>query len=458
MEYSLNAEVMQTIPFEKYEQDFIFIVNGKEFNTNRLFADILSPIIREAHYYDSTFNNYTIKQEDLSIYELNEKPLDTYFEDFLKLGIFTKYTLDPTRQKYFAAYFYALGNIKEYFRLNTKFFDDVTTENVIEKIQSISALLSKFGQDDSSSSEIYRNLIQFASNHFEDINKDKMKKLSIDNLELIIKNENLQLINEDSLMEFIISLYDDNHKNAKLFENVLFCNLSVKMIEKFITTFNIEFLDWSTWNSISKRLLVVSEINETNTTRYKRNPIKSTEFKIDPNNNFNGILKYLSDKTNGNILENGTVGITTNSVEDSRPLKNLVDFKSTNYYRSSEDTLAIITFDFRGRSVQLTNYSIQTGTWDENQGHLKDWVIEGSFNGNNYYEIDVRSNNSSLRGKQKSATFEVKNKNNHFYQFIRLRQTGPASWNSQWNSKGYQNRFEITNIDFYGYLNELPNQ
>lgn len=451
---------MQTIPIEKYEKDFIFIVNGKEFNTNRLFADILSPVIRRAHYQDSTYKKYIINQDDICIDGLKEKPLETYFEDFLNLAIFSKYTLDENHQKYFAAYFYALGNIEEYFRLNPKFLENITTENVIEKIQFISELLLKFPQDKSTSSssteeeEIYRNLIQFVAKHFEDIDLEKMKKLSVDDLEMIIKNENLQLSNEDSLIKFVISLYEENRQNSRLFENVIFANLTVEMIEKFITVYDIQFLDLSTWKSICRRLSLPFDAKEENTTRYKTKPSKITEFKFDPNNKFNGILKHLSDETNGNILENGTVGITTNSVENSCPIKNLVDFKSKEYYRSVEDPFAVITFDFKGRSVQITSYSIQTGTWGEDQGHLKDWVIEGSVDGNKYEEIDSRSNNSLLRGNRNSASFEVNSKKEKFYQFIRLRQTGATSWNSYWNSKGYRNRFEITYIDFYGFLKE----
>ena len=449
MEYSLDIEEFRKIPLEKYEKDFIFVVNGREFHTNRIIADILSPIIMRAHYQDSSFQKFIIKAEDIE--ELKESPLETYFDDFLKVGMFSKMTLDSSHQQYFSYYFYALGNIKEYLRLQPTFFEEITINNVIEKIKFISKLLQKFPME-APNEDIFRNLIDFASQNFEHINKSEMSKL---NIEMILKNKNLQLSNEDSLMEFIINLYEKNHEYSILFENVIFTNLTNGMIEKFISIFDIEFLGTNTWISICKRLLLTPTKNIESATRYNEKENSSIEFKFDENNKFNGIIKYLSKKTNGNILENGTVGITTNSQDEDCPLKNLVDLDSNHYYRSVENPLAIITFDFKDRFVQLTNYSIKTGTWNTNGGHLKDWIIEGSMDGNKYDEIDSRKNDSSLNGKQNSSSFEVQHKEAKFYHFIRLRQTGPTWWN---NSKSYINRFEITNIEFFGFLKEPSNK
>lgn len=467
MEYSLDIEDFQKIPLDKYEKDFSFVVNGKEFPTNRILADILSPIIRRAHYQDPTFKQFIIKIEDINIEEATKVPFETYFEEFIQVGNYSKITLDSIHQKYYSYYFYALGNIKEYFRLQPQYFEEITIENVLEKIKFISKLLRKYPQE-TTEIEIYGRLIEFASKNFEQINKTEMCKLDINDIELIIKNENLKLNNEDSLMEFIIGLCECNKENSILFENVLFSYLTKEMIEKFIAIFDIEFLDWNTWKSICRRLTLTPTGNEeVNPARYANEILenasskyKESEFKYDGNKKFNGILYYLTKKSKGNILENGTVGITTNSEVREKPLRNLVDFDSSDstcYYRSEENPMAIITFDFKDRFVLLTNYAIQTGTWDSNQGHLKDWIIEGSLDGNKYDEIDCRVNDSSLRGNKYTSLFDVKHKETKFYHFIRLRQTGPASWNSEDNSNGRVNRFEISNIEFYGFLKEPSN-
>lgn len=40
------------ILFGKFEKNFTFIENGKEYQTNRVMVDIISPIIRQFHYTD----------------------------------------------------------------------------------------------------------------------------------------------------------------------------------------------------------------------------------------------------------------------------------------------------------------------------------------------------------------------------------------------------------------------
>ena len=146
MDYSLDIEELKEIPFDKYQKDFSFIVNGKEFSTNRFLADLLSPIIRRAHYQDSSINTFSISNEDIDIdkEELTEHPLETYFSDFLSLGNYSKITIDDTRQKYYSSYFYALGNSKEYFRLRREYFEGITIDNAIKKIQIISKIESRF--------------------------------------------------------------------------------------------------------------------------------------------------------------------------------------------------------------------------------------------------------------------------------------------------------------------------
>ena len=65
MDYTLNKEIISNIPFDKYEKNFTFVINGNEIKTNRLFADILSPIIRRSHYSDSS--NHTLTTFSISL-------------------------------------------------------------------------------------------------------------------------------------------------------------------------------------------------------------------------------------------------------------------------------------------------------------------------------------------------------------------------------------------------------
>lgn len=56
----LKLSSIENIPFQIYDQDFSFFVNGKEYQTPRIISDLLSPKICKIHSIDPTFNEYII--------------------------------------------------------------------------------------------------------------------------------------------------------------------------------------------------------------------------------------------------------------------------------------------------------------------------------------------------------------------------------------------------------------
>lgn len=67
-------------------------------------------------------------------------------------------------------------------------------------------------------------------------------------------------------------------------------------------------------------------------------------------------------KTGGNLHDNGTIEITSNSII-SDPYyhpKNLVDYQQTTAYKSSKNTESIVCFDFKDQKIQPTSYSIRS--------------------------------------------------------------------------------------------------
>ena len=59
-EFALSFDNMKEMPFNKYEKNFTFIVDGQQYETSRCVADLLSPIIRKYHYTDETIDSITI--------------------------------------------------------------------------------------------------------------------------------------------------------------------------------------------------------------------------------------------------------------------------------------------------------------------------------------------------------------------------------------------------------------
>lgn len=61
MNFKLNIKNLKEIPFNMYENDFTFHLKNKEYKTNRIIANLLSPYVRQLHYLDKYSNEFYIK-------------------------------------------------------------------------------------------------------------------------------------------------------------------------------------------------------------------------------------------------------------------------------------------------------------------------------------------------------------------------------------------------------------
>lgn len=59
----LKSSAILSVPIQAYDNDFSFIVNGKEYKTSRLVSDLLSTKISKIHANDPTMNFYIIDTE-----------------------------------------------------------------------------------------------------------------------------------------------------------------------------------------------------------------------------------------------------------------------------------------------------------------------------------------------------------------------------------------------------------
>lgn len=297
-----------------------------------------------------------------------------------------------------------------------------------------------------------KDLISFISEHFEEISNDEKKNLSKESLHSIISSDSLRITNEDSLLDFVVEKYKKDHSYSTLFSDIFFENLSEKSIDKFIQNFCIDDIDSEIWRSICVRLHSTSK-NSNNCERYKN---KSIEFKAISGQESNGIMRYLTNKTDGNIHQNGTIKITSNSVRNdpSCQPENIVDYEKENYYLSNDDKGVFICFDFKDNRVQLSDYSIKTFCHSPNgTGHLRNWVIEVSNDGKEWKEIDRHSNDATLNGPKITAIFKVSKECNEFYRFIRLRSTG-----NDWHSSNECYYVYCYFIEFFGKFKEIQNK
>lgn len=413
--YSLSPKNLNRIPFDKYSKDFTFNVNGKRFESTRLEADILSPIIRKLHFTDESISEFYI---DISDQETN---LIDYFEDFLSLCHFENITIDPTRQKIYSTYFYKLGNIDEYIQLQTNHFKTISKENVIILFNSILQLTNNFSDENDHISQKIHEIISFISNNFEEIDKEEIKRFPIFILEQILNEDTLKINDEDSLFNFVLELYEEDHSYSPLFEYVLFNNISEKSLEAFIDKFNIEDINSKIWDQICIRILQ-SKIPKLNDARYlKPKRPKGKVFDYESGKEFKGVFHHIQEETNGKI-EN-EINVTASSYRGSDIPANVLMFDKDNYFYANNAKNTWICFDFKNHRIIPTNYSIKSfGT--AGNAHPKTWIIEGSNDNKNWVLIDSQENCPYLKESNFYHTFPIQKEKSKEFKYIRMCQTG----------------------------------
>lgn len=170
------------------------------------------------------------------------------------------------------------------------------------------------------------------------------------------------------------------------------------------------------------------------------------KFEYDGKNIFDGIVKYLTKITGGNIHDNETIKVTSNSILSDiyhpKTLLNSVKIdKRFSPYQSNGTSFAWICFDFKDYLIKLTYYSIQSAYWSKNIGHIKSWVIEISNDDKNWEEIDKHDNCHDLNGPNLIKTYKVRP--NEFSRYVRFRHTCET-----WDGGTYG----FNAIEFYGSL------
>ncbi|KAK8867177.1 hypothetical protein M9Y10_010153 [Tritrichomonas musculus] len=452
-EYLLGLKNWKGIPIDKYDQDFTFVVDGKKYSTPRFVADLLSPKIRKLHFTDASINEFVITTDSQSSQE-------DHFSDFLNLIQHENKIIDLPLQHLYSTYFLKLGNIDEYIRLSPTFSEPLSIDNSVSRVKEIQKMYEEEGQLIAHDNQQIESIISFISEHFSEFSTDTLNKISVDDLEQILSKDTLKIADEDSLLDFIIEKYSEDRSCSYLFSHVIFSNVSDTLIEKFVNCFSIEDLDEATWESLCGRLLSTCKKDKRREKkRYgtaKKDDRKYKEFKSEKGHEFEGIMHYLTDLTGGNIHDNQTIEITSNSIHGSNHHpKNLVDYQNNNFYHSKNDPSPFVLFDFKDRRVQISDYSIKTYSSGQNDGgHLRNWVLEVSNDGDSWEEIDSHSEDSKLNGSGITANFQVTNANNGFYRYVKLRSTG-YSW---YNHPSNYHYIYFYFIEFFGKLDEPDKQ
>jgi hypothetical protein len=163
-----------------------------------------------------------------------------------------------------------------------------------------------------------------------------------------------------------------------------------------------------------------------------------------PGGQFNqdAIFAGMNQEARGNVAKLGMVSITGNSADASREAEivELINPEWGKCWMSKNQPNSWLMFDFNGRLLTITHYSIKTYSCTKGYSHLRSWALEGCAPNGKWFDLDVRDENMDLNGRNRSAVFHC-TAVGHVAQ-IRLKQMGPNHHNDHY--------LILSNIEFFG--------
>ena len=318
----------------------------------------------------------------------------------------------------------------------------------------VQALIAyKFGQTSISANNVFDRIeekqklgasiedeVDFLALHMDDVFLENVPQsfrrfsgLGLDVCMSILSNPNLYVKKQDNLLALIQACGEEFND---LLEKVDFVLVSPDQMSKFLNDFDIDTMTPGTWHALLQRLIcqvrpgaAAADVGAT----------------LIPwaGENFKGIVASLRTQCGGNPHLQGKIEITASS-DGINKCYQIVDYGwgqswQTDNKQSSE---AFVTFNFKAMKVSVSGYTIKSGS---GVGQPISWCIEVSDTGDHgsWTIIDSR-NTREIAQNFAIAHFECEQQDSGFYQYVRLRQTGP---NVQGSSFLY-----ISELEFFGKI------
>ena len=155
----------------------------------------------------------------------------------------------------------------------------------------------------------------------------------------------------------------------------------------------------------------------------------------------NGIIAHLTRECGGNVHEKGVVEVTVSSVcGTGYEAKNAVELGTISHFWSNYKPNSWICYDFKGRSVTPTSYSIRT----DNCACPRSWLIEVSNDGSEGSWVVIDHRDDDTNAKNSTCNFVISPIPRGRFRFVRLRQTR--------NNYDGNEVLALTSLEFFGTL------
>jgi hypothetical protein len=416
-EIQLSSRGLQR-PTSLSVKDFTFSCGSDSYSCSKFEAGFICPLVRELLAQDITTNEFALP--------IFEPPLSALsFRDLFSLSRGEGFCITDHNFDSFKCFAKSVGN-HELMELlvSFKFGDRCSSRsNALER----HLISSFFGLPCSES-------LDYLASHFYELDAELVRSLDSDDLCLILPSSSLQLYDEDSLVDFILTVQGDRAKRFLCYVHSEY--LSVSGIARLLNWISLDDVDLRLWESLCRRLRYPIQVGLLPSSRFVR-----YQSSFDSSRPLNVIISYLTARFGGNIHTQGIVSISA-STTGFNPCHLVADHSWNNYWYSSNSPNSWIQFDFKHRQISLTNYTVKSDGFDGH--HLLHWSIEGSEDGSSWVTLD-HQDNGDLNGNYIVRSYSCNSSaSQSLFRFVRLIQTGANSSNCH--------NLMLCNLEFFGQL------
>jgi hypothetical protein len=156
--------------------------------------------------------------------------------------------------------------------------------------------------------------ISFIASHFHEFNSSDLRELSYEVLDVILSDDHLRLLDEDSLVSVVSEL---GREYFGLFRHIEFLFLSVGGVEHLLSLISVDDLNSELWSSLCRRLVRPIDLSDISIgDRFVKDSaammkIESEKFRYVSGSEFNGIFAHLRTECGSNVHKKGIVSITS---------------------------------------------------------------------------------------------------------------------------------------------------
>jgi hypothetical protein len=409
----LTAAGLLHIATAKSENDFTFVVGRRTYSCPWFLADFLSPKVGRLHMLDPSVNRFEVQTLDPG----------RHFPEFLLLAQGLCLQLTENNRPFLASLACELGNYELFFAVS-----DPVVESTLSEF-------TRFFETTDFGDYLSEQAVEFIAGHFFALDNCFLGTIPVPSLHRVLSHPSLRVGSDDALCDFIISRseagasLEESLECLELLEHVCFEYMSPEAVRCFVgwtQAHDGEFdISPALWRAIGRRLVLPVTL-----------PGDLNRLMVPMSLRATAILERLSRAHRGNLHDQKIVTVRASSTARRCEPKDILasDRVFTSGDKRQQQWLC---FDFNDREVFPTAYSINS-----NPGPgLGSWVIEGSMDGSNWFEMDRRQ-------KPCAANARIEVQEPLSCRAVRLRQTG---LNQQGTNVLCLSRFEI-----YGTIRDSP--